>query len=107
MHIVANGIPAVFSPDNDGFDDFLTINYQFPEQGYVCNITIFDANGRPIRFLTHNALCGLQGYFRWDGLDEKNTKLPIGVYVIFSEVFNLQGKTKWFKQAVTLARRLN
>jgi hypothetical protein len=99
--------PPVFSPDNDGFDDFLTINYQFPEQGFVCNITVFDANGRPIRYLTHNALCGLQGYFRWDGLDEKNAKLPIGVYVIFTEVFNLQGKTKRFKQAVTLARRLN
>src|SRR3979409_514700 len=34
--------PPVFSPDNDGFDDFLTINYQFPEQGFVCNITVFD-----------------------------------------------------------------
>jgi Lamin Tail Domain len=99
--------PAVFSPDNDGFDDFLTINYQFPEQGYVCNITIFDANGRPVRYLTRNALCGLQGYFRWDGLDEKFLKLPIGVYVILTDVFNLKGKTKRFKQAVTLARRLN
>ena len=99
--------PAVFSPDNDGFDDFLTINYQFPEAGYVCNITVFDANGRPIRFVTRNALCGLQGYFRWDGLDEKLARLPIGVYVVFSDVFNLQGKTKHFRQAVTLARRLN
>ncbi|MEP6747164.1 MAG: lamin tail domain-containing protein [Bacteroidota bacterium] len=99
-------IPAIFSPDNDGFDDFLTINYQFPEQGYVCNITIFDAGGRPVRYLTHNALCGLKGYFRWDGLDEKFLKLPIGVYVILTDVFNLKGKTKRFKQAVTLARRL-
>jgi len=100
-------MPAVFSPDNDGFDDFLTINYQFPETGYVCNITVFDANGRPIRFVTRNALCGLQGYFRWDGLDENLARLPIGVYVVFSDVFNLQGKTKHFRQAVTLARRLN
>ena len=99
--------PAVFSPDNDGFDDFLTISYQFPETGYVCNITIFDANGRSVRFVTHNALCGLQGYFRWDGLDEKSARLPIGVYVVFADVFNLQGKTKQFRQAVTLARRLN
>ncbi|GAC1448393.1 MAG: hypothetical protein NVSMB7_09810 [Chitinophagaceae bacterium] len=98
--------PVVFSPDNDGFDDFLTISYRFPEQGYVCNITIFDANGRPVRYLTRNALCSVQGYFRWDGLDEKLTKLPIGVYVIFTEVFNLKGKTNRFKQAVTLARRL-
>jgi Lamin Tail Domain/CHU_C Type IX secretion signal domain len=98
--------PEIFSPDNDGFDDFLIINYQFPEQGYVCNITIFDASGRPIRYLTRNALCGLKGYFRWDGLDEKNNKLPIGVYVMYTEVFNLQGKTKRFKNTVTLARRL-
>ncbi|HMG67332.1 MAG TPA: gliding motility-associated C-terminal domain-containing protein, partial [Chitinophagaceae bacterium] len=98
--------PAVFSPDNDGSDDFLTISYQFPEQGYMCNITIFDAGGRPVRFLTRNALCGMRGYFRWDGLDEKSAKLPIGVYVILTEVFNLKGKTNRFKQAVTLARRL-
>ena len=99
--------PKIFSPDNDGFDDFLTVNYQFAEQGYVCNITIFDANGRPIRYLTRNALCGLQGYFRWDGLDEKSSKLPIGVYIIHTEVFSLKGKTNRFKNAVTLARRLN
>ena len=102
-----SAVPAVFSPDNDGLDDFLTINYQFPEQGYVCNITVFDANGRLVRSVTHNALCGLKGYFRWDGLDDRNAKLHIGVYVIYTEVFKLQGKTKRFKQAVTLARRLN
>ncbi|MEO5684061.1 MAG: lamin tail domain-containing protein [Chitinophagaceae bacterium] len=98
--------PPVFSPDNDGFDDFLTISYQFTEPGYVCNITVYDAVGRPVRYLTRNGLCGLQGYFRWDGLDEKNTKLPIGVYVVVTDIFNLQGKTKRFKQAITLARRL-
>ena len=97
--------PRVFSPDNDGMDDVATITYRFPNQGYVCNITIFDANGRPVRYLTHNALCGLSGYFRWDGLDEKNRKLPIGVYVVYTEVFTLQGKTKHWKQAVTLARK--
>lgn len=98
--------PPVFSPDNDGFNDFLTINYSFPEPGYVCNITAFDAGGRPVRYITRNALCGLQGYFRWDGLDEKSAKLHVGVYVILTEVFNLKGKTNRFKQAVTLARRL-
>lgn len=96
--------PPVFSPDNDGIDDVATITYKFPNQGYVCNITIFDANGRPVRYLTHNALCGLSGYFRWDGLDEKSRKLPVGVYVVYTEVFTLQGKTKHWKQALTLAR---
>ncbi|MEO5996465.1 MAG: lamin tail domain-containing protein [Chitinophagaceae bacterium] len=98
--------PAVFSPDNDGFDDFSTIMYQFPEPGYVCNITFFNVNGLPVRYLTRNAICGLTGYFRWDGLDEKNNKLPIGIYVMISEVFNLKGKTRRFKTPVVLARRL-
>ncbi len=98
--------PSIFSPDNDGFDDFLTINYQFPDPGYVCNITIFDAVGRPVRYLTHNAICGLNGTFRWDGLSEKNERLSIGLYIVLTEVFNAKGKTNRFKNAVTLARKL-
>jgi len=98
--------PPVFSPDNDGYNDFLTIDYRFPDPGYVCNITAFDANGRPVKYITRNAICGVQGYFRWDGLDEEHAKLPIGVYVILIEVFNLAGKTGHFKKAITLARRL-
>lgn len=97
--------PTVFSPDNDGFNDFLTINYQFPEPGYTCNITVFDASGKPARFLTRNALCGMQGSFRWDGLNQQFGKLPMGVYIVYAEVFNLKGKTARFKKAVTLARK--
>lgn len=97
--------PAVFSPDNDGHDDFATINYRFPEPGYVTNITIFDAVGRRVRYLERNALSGINGYYRWDGLDEKKQKLPVGIYVIYTEVFNLQGKVKKFKNTIVLARK--
>jgi hypothetical protein len=96
--------PPIFSPDNDGRDDVATLNYGFAEQGYVCNAIIFDANGRLVKNLVRNAVCGIKGYFRWDGLDEKNQPLPIGIYIVFIEVFNLKGKTKKFKQAITLAR---
>lgn len=97
--------PEIVSPDNDGFDDFATINYIFPEPGYVANITIFDANGRPVRYLQRNALNGLKGYYRWDGLGEKTQKLPSGIYIVYTEVFNLQGKTKKFKKVIVLARK--
>lgn len=97
--------PGVFSPDNDGYDDFLTIAYQFPEPGYVCNITVFDARGRTVRHLVRNGLCGTKGYFRWDGLDEKNQQTGMGIYIILTEVYNLKGKTKKYKQAATLARK--
>ncbi len=97
--------PAVFSPDNDGRDDFATIEYNFPVQGYVANITIFDASGHPVRFLQKNALCGLNGNYRWDGLDDKNRKLSQGIYVVFTEIFNAEGTKKQFKSTIVLARK--
>jgi hypothetical protein len=99
--------PEIVSPDNDGMDDFATIDYSFPTPGYVANISIFDANGRVVRYLQRNALCGIKGYFRWDGLGEKFQKLPVGIYIIYTEVFNLDGKKKRFKNTIVLARRNN
>ncbi len=97
--------PEIFSPDNDGIDDFATIQYTFPAQGYVTNITIFDANGRPVRYLQKNSLSGINGYYRWDGLDDKNRALPQGAYIIYTEIFNADGKKKQFKNTIVLARR--
>jgi Lamin Tail Domain len=97
--------PEIFSPDNDGQDDFATLDYHFPEPGYTANITIFNALGRPVRYLQKNALCGTVGNFRWDGLGEKNQQLAVGVYVIFTELFSLKGIRKQFKNEIVLARR--
>jgi hypothetical protein len=98
--------PKVFSPDNDGRDDIATIQYQVNDPGYVANITIFDAAGRPIRNLVRNGTLGLKGYWNWDGLDDKGLKLPVGTYIVFTEIFNLQGKKNTFKNALVLARTL-
>ena len=98
--------PEVFSPDNDGIEDFATISYQFPARGYVANITIFDASGRPVRYLQKNALSGITGSYRWDGLGEKQQKLAQGIYIIYTEIFNTGGKKNQFKNIVVLARRM-
>ena len=96
--------PEIISPDNDGMDDFLTIDYNFPSPGYIANITIFDANGRVVRYLQRNALCGIQGNFRWDGLGEKYQRLPVGIYIVYTEIFNLKGKKQSFKNILVLAK---
>ena len=98
--------PKVFSPDNDGFNDIATIQYKIDQPGYVANVTIFDAAGRPIRNLVRNGTLSTAGYWNWDGLDDKGLKLPVGTYIIFTEIFNLQGKKDKFKNAVVLARKL-
>lgn len=98
--------PSVFSPDNDGRDDVATIHYSLNDPGYVANITIFNAIGRPVRYLAKNAILGLTGYWNWDGLDEQGAALPIGPYIVLTEIFNLQGKKQQFKNALVLARVL-
>lgn len=97
--------PKTFSPDNDGFDDFAIINYKIAETGFVGNITIFDATGRPVKELVKNATLGSADFFRWDGLDDKLRKVPVGIYIVYTEIFNLNGKKRSFKNTVVVARR--
>ena len=97
--------PQIVSPDNDGMDDFATIDYSFSTPGYLGSITIFDLTGRAVRYLQRNALCGIKGNFRWDGLGEKFEQLSTGIYIIYAEFFNLNGKKIHFKNTIVLARR--
>jgi len=90
--------PEVFSPDMDGKDDVLNIRYKFNEPGYVANITIFNAKGREIRRLIKNEMCGIEGYYTWDGLTDAKTKAGIGIYIVYVEVFNLNGTTTSYKK---------
>jgi hypothetical protein len=98
--------PKIFSPDNDGYEDIASIQYRVEETGYVASIIIFNAGGKAVRYFVKNAILGLNGSWNWDGLDEKNQKLPAGTYVIYTEILNLQGRKKQFKNTVVLARKL-
>jgi len=98
-------IPKIFSPDNDGRDDIATIQYKADAPGYVATITIFDVAGRPVRILINNGSMALSGHWNWDGLNDRGAKLPMGHYIICTEIFNLQGRKKRFKNAIVLARR--
>lgn len=106
IHATIEVVPKVFSPDNDGRDDIAMIRYQLNEPGYVANIVIYDVAGRPVCNLVRNGILGVNGYWNWDGLDDKGLKLPVGAYIIFTELFNLQGKKEKFKNVVVLARLL-
>jgi hypothetical protein len=94
--------PRLFSPDHDGYEDFTYVNYKLPSTGYVANITLFDAAGRPVRWLAKNATLTTTGNFRWDGLDEFQHKLPTGIYIALTEIYNLNGEVRKFKNTVTL-----
>lgn len=97
--------PKVFSPDNDGFDDFCTISYNLSAPNFVANVFVFDATGRRVRHLVQNQTLTQIGFWRWDGLDDNRRALPSGNYVVLVESFHLEGKRIQVKKTVALARR--
>jgi len=97
--------PETFSPDGDGFEDVCSISYGFDEPGYTLNITIFNAAGQQIRQLVKSELVAAEGQLIWNGLDENNNRVSTGIYIILTEVFDLNGNTKAFKNAVVVASR--
>lgn len=97
--------PIVFSPDNDGFDDILNISYSLDEPGYTATIAIYDAQGKFITYIINNQLLEREGNLVWDGFDNKNQQCLPGIYIVYIELFNLNGKKIAEKHSVVLSRK--
>lgn len=98
--------PEIFSPDLDGFDDLLQINYQFAESGNTINLHIYNEKGQDIRYLVKNEIAGLNGQIFWDGTTEEGEKAPLGIYILYFEYFNLNGDVKKIKKTCVLGGKL-
>jgi hypothetical protein len=99
--------PEIFSPDNDGYQDVLSIKYSNDTPGLAANIFIFDSNGRQVRHLTKNEYLGVNGSISWNGITDDGQLAPIGIYVIYFEVFGANGQTSKIKKTCVLAHDLN
>lgn len=95
----------VFSPDGDGFEDYVMINYELPENGYIANIMVFDSRGRRVKRLAANMTLGTSGSIKWDGTNDGGGRVTVGAYVIFIEAFDLRGNVKRYKKTVVVATR--
>jgi len=95
------------SPDNDGMEDVLQINYEMEEAGYIGNFTIYDDRGRKIATVFQSELLASRGTFTWDGVRDDNTKASLGQYVALFEAFNVDGGAVFSKKkAFVVAGRL-
>ena len=83
--------PSTFSPNGDGFKDFLTVHIQPEQPGYIANVIVYDRNGRQVRRLVNNKLLGITNEFKWDGLDESKELVPLNIYLIYIELIDLEG----------------
>ncbi len=95
--------PAIFSPDGDGYEDKLQIKYDFSTPGNTISVEVFNANGYLIRHLIRHEYLGTQGSFSWDGKWDNGTLASPGIYVLYFELFDLQGHVRKYKKAVVVA----
>ncbi|MCB9195873.1 MAG: lamin tail domain-containing protein [Flavobacteriales bacterium] len=95
--------PEIFSPDSDGYEDVLNIAYTLDAPGYVGNVTIFDREGRVVKYLLRSELLATEGIVTWDGTNNNREKAAIGVYLIYFEVFDLEGNVSSVKKSTVLA----
>ncbi|MBL7940373.1 MAG: lamin tail domain-containing protein [Flavobacteriales bacterium] len=99
--------PSIFSPDNDGYQDLLTIAYRFDQAGFVGNMSVYDIAGRESRKLMQNQLLGTEGAISWNGILDSGSLGRMGPYIVVLEVYDLAGNVEKFKKTVTLAHKLD
>jgi len=81
----------VFTPNGDGDKDQLIIRYNNNDSDVIANIRIFDSAGREVRYLINNSIMEREGYYIWDGMDEKGQCLLPGIYIVLCQRVSVKG----------------
>ena len=80
-----------FSPNNDGHEDLLVINYQMPTAGYTVTIDAYTRHGAHVCRVADNMLIDSEGQVRWDGTTRDGAMVAAGLYVIVVRAANDDG----------------
>ncbi len=100
--------PNPFSPDDDGYEDNLFINYKLDHQDYLIKVRIYDRYGRLVRTLADGKQAGFEGQLIWNGRKDDGSRNRIGIYIVIFEAYDsTSGNDLSFKKTVVLARQLN
>ncbi len=95
--------PRVFTPNNDGVDDMLQIDYRLPESGGLLTISIFDTRGRLLNhILKKEPSLADRGTLYWGG-EVGGKKIQSGMYIVYLE-YQYHNKITKAKKTAVLAR---
>ena len=101
-HIVFSS--SKITPDNNGYEDFLTINLNLNGNGNVISIMVFDESGNYVRKLASNLFAGPKSTIIWDGTADDGSAVGTGIYIIFITLYDDTGKTEKWKKVCTVIR---
>lgn len=94
--------PLVFSPDNDGYNDLLYVRLKQSGELEMGKVLVFDIGGRKVKELARQVILGDEYAVIWDGTKDNGELAAIGTYIIFAELFNLNGQVKKKKLSCAL-----
>ena len=92
------------TPDNDGNDDLLLIDFNLKGTGNVLNVSVFDETGGFVRKLASNFFAASKATITWDCTADDGSMVRSGIYVLLISVFDETGKTEKWKRVCTVVR---
>ncbi|MCL1850994.1 MAG: lamin tail domain-containing protein [Bacteroidetes bacterium] len=96
-------IPEIFSPNQSGVADYVAFHCSFEESENRVSITIFDRSGNLIKTIANNQICAFNEVFLWDGVSDRNYRVPPDLYVVKMEYWKLNTKRKTIRKTVGVA----
>lgn len=74
------------------------ITYYLDQPGYSCRAFVFNTVGQRVAEIANHELLGLFGELTWDGSSLAGSRLRIGVYIFYAELYHTSGTVKRYKQ---------
>lgn len=93
------------TPDNNGFEDFLTIWFNLSGTGNVISVMVFDETGNYVRKIATNLFVGAEASVIWDGTADDGSLVNTGIYIILITLYDDTGKTEKWKKVCTVIRK--
>ncbi|MDR0733811.1 MAG: lamin tail domain-containing protein [Dysgonamonadaceae bacterium] len=85
-----------FSADN------YSIRYQLDKSGYHCRALIYDVTGKTVNTIADTELSGTEGRLLWNGKGSSGQPLVAGIYIVYIEVYNMDGDVQKFRKPVVV-----
>ncbi|MEO6133344.1 MAG: lamin tail domain-containing protein, partial [Saprospiraceae bacterium] len=94
-----------FTPNDDGYKDFLLIDFTLASGDQIASVWVYDLEGRVIRTLLSNESIGTSDLVQWDGRNADGQLADMGIYILFVQLWDPAGNVKEYQQSCALVKR--
>ncbi len=94
-----------FSPNEDGYKDYLALNFLLDSGEELGSVWIYDLEGRETIRLISNESLGTSSIVQWDGRNADMVLADMGIYIIFVQLWDAMGNVREYQETCALVKR--